>query len=125
MSQIVKAFLGVFLTLFLASSSLGVFTMYLEVLYAQDMQARIVDELENSNYHASVIADCFQICGKTGYQLALTVFGEDSSVTTIHSVDEIPAAMGTIDMAKVELQFELKSMFLGIEQTRSFTGYAR
>ncbi len=50
MSQIVKAFLGVFLTIFMAVVALGVLNTYMEVMSAQDMQARIVDELENSNF---------------------------------------------------------------------------
>ena len=43
MSQIVKAFLGVFLTLFMAVVALGVLSTYMEVMNAQDMQARVVD----------------------------------------------------------------------------------
>ena len=59
MSQIVKAFLGVFLTLFMAVVALSVLTAYMEVMNAQDMQARIVDELENSDFNAGVMRECF------------------------------------------------------------------
>ena len=60
MSQIVKAFLGVFLTIFMAVVALGVLNTYMEVMSAQDMQARIVDELENSNFNADVMSACFK-----------------------------------------------------------------
>lgn len=46
MSQIMKAFMGVFLTLFMAVTAMGILAAYMEVMNAQDMQARIVDEIE-------------------------------------------------------------------------------
>lgn len=46
MSQIIKAFMGVFLTLFMAVTAMGILAAYMEVMNAQDMQARIVDEIE-------------------------------------------------------------------------------
>ena len=125
MSQIVKAFLGVFLTLFMALVALGVLSAYMEVMNAQDMQARVVDELENSDFNVAVMGDCFQKCADAGYELAVTLFCEDSAVAAIHSKQEIPAALENVSMAKVELRFPLKSMFLGIDQSRSFVGYAR
>ena len=44
MSQIIKAFMGVFLTLFMEVTAMGILAAYMEVMNAQDMQARIVDE---------------------------------------------------------------------------------
>ena len=102
MSQIVKAFLGVFLTIFMAVVALGVLNTYMEVMSAQDMQARIVDELENSNFNA-----------------------ESGAIAAIHGQQEVPAVNDAVSMAKVELRFPMKSVFLGIDQSRVFVGYAR
>lgn len=125
MSQIVKAFLGVFLTLFMAVVAMGVLTTYMEVMNAQDMQARIVDELENSNFNSSVMGACFEQCASAGYELAVTIYGEEGAVAAIHAKSEVPAAIEAVSMAKVELRFPMKSAFLGIDQARTFVGYAR
>lgn len=42
MSQIIKAFMGVFLTLFMAVTAMGILAAYMEVMNAQDMQARLL-----------------------------------------------------------------------------------
>ena len=125
MSQIVKAFLGVFLTLFMAVVSLSVLTAYMEVMNAQDMQARIVDELENSDFNAGVMRECFQKCADAGYELSVTVYAEGSAVSVFHTKKEVPEALENISVAKVEMHFPLKSAFLGMNQARSFVGYAR
>lgn len=125
MSQIVKAFLGVFLTLFMAVVAMGVLVTYMEVMNAQDMQARIVDELENSNFSAAVMGACFDQCAGAGYELAVTIYGEEGAVAAIHAKSEVPAAIEAVSMAKVELRFPMKSAVLGIDQSRTFVGYAR
>lgn len=125
MSQIVKAFLGVFLTLFMAVVALSVLTAYMEVMNAQDMQARVVDELENSNFNAAVMRECFQKCTDAGYELTITIFCDGAAVTAIHTVQEVPNLPENVSVAKVEMHFPLKSAFLGIDQARSFVGYAR
>lgn len=125
MSQIVKAFLGVFLTLFIAVVAMGVLTTYMEVMNAQDMQARIIDELENSNFNVAVMQACFQQCEKAGYDLSVTLFSEGTVVTAIHSKQEVPASLISVTVARVEMKFPMKSAFLGIDQSRTFVGYAR
>lgn len=59
MSQIIKAFMGVFLTLFMAVTAMGILAAYMEVMNAQDMQARIVDEIENSDFNTGVVRTVF------------------------------------------------------------------
>lgn len=125
MSQIVKAFLGVFLTMFLTATSLGILTAYLEVMNAQDMQAGFVDEIENSDYNPGVIRACMQQSEKAGYQLTVTLFGSDTSVTVVGSAAEVPASTEGIDMAKVEMQFPFRIAFLGICKTHKLVSYAR
>ena len=115
MSQIVKAFLGVFLTIFMAVVALGVLNTYMEVMSAQDMQARIVDELENSNFNADVMSACFKRCAEAGYELAVTTYGESGAIAAIHGQQEVPAVNDAVSMAKVELRFPMKSVFLGID----------
>ena len=72
MSQIIKAFMGVFLTLFMAVTAMGILAAYMEVMNAQDMQARIVDEIENSDFNTGVVRQCFLQSEEAGYQLKVT-----------------------------------------------------
>ena len=125
MSQIVKAFLGVFLTLFLMASAMGILSAYLEVMNAQDMQACFVDEMENSDYNPGVIRECMTECEKAGYQLTVTLFCQDAVVNTIHNSGEVPASAGGADMAKVELLIPYRVAFFGINKEHKLVSYAR
>ncbi|MCI7321766.1 MAG: hypothetical protein MR508_00415 [Lachnospiraceae bacterium] len=125
MSQIVKAFLGIFLTLFMTASAMGILGAYLEVMNAQDMQACFVDEMENSDYNPGVIKECMALCEKEGYQLTVTLFSENQVVTTIHSQAEVPASAAGADMAKVELVFPFRVAFFGIRKEHKLVSYAR
>lgn len=125
MSQIIKAFMGVFLILFMAATAMGILSAYMEVMNAQDMQARMVDEIENSDFNAGVIRDCFVRCSDAGYELAVTLFLENSAVLTAHSEREVLGEYGNVDMAKVELRFPFRVTFLGINNTHTFVSYAK
>ena len=92
MSQIMKAFMGVFLTLFMAVTAMGILAAYMEVMNAQDMQARIVDELENSDFNAGVMRECFQKCADAGYELSVTVYAEGSAVSVFHTKEGSPGS---------------------------------
>lgn len=125
MSQIMKAYMGVFLTLFMSAAAMGILAAYLEVMNAQDLQARIVDEMENSDYNAGVIRDGFRQCNQAGCQLSITLFCEESAVLTIHSEQEIPSQIEEVDMARVEMEFPFRVAFFGINQKHTFVSYAR
>jgi hypothetical protein len=125
MSQIMKAFMGVFLTLFMAVTSLGILSAYMEVMNAQDMQARLVDEIENSDFSPGVIRECYTQCENAGYSLVVTLFCEEQALHTIRSKSEVPDTIEGVEVAKVELRFPFRVPFLGIEKEHAFTGYAR
>ncbi|MCI7106961.1 MAG: hypothetical protein PUA77_04810 [Lachnospiraceae bacterium] len=125
MSQIIKAFMGIFLTLFMTVTAMGILSAYMEVMNAQDMQARIVDEIENSNYNPGVIRECFRQSSQSGYQLSITLFGEEGALVTMHSEQEVSSKEQEIELAKVEMCFPFRVAFLGIDQTHTFVSYAR
>lgn len=125
MSQIIKAFMGVFLILFMAAAAMGILSAYMEVMSAQDMQARMVDEIENSDFNDGVIRECFARCSDAGYELAVTLFLEESAVLTAHSAGEVYGGYGNVDMAKVELKFPFRVAFFGINNIHTFVSYAK
>ena len=125
MSQIIKAFLGIFLTMFMAVTAMGILSAYMEVMNAQDMQAGFVDEIENSDYNPGVIKACMASCEKAGYHLTVTLFCENAVVTTIHNSGEVPAKTDGTDMAKVEFSFPFRVGFFGINKEHKLVSYAR
>lgn len=125
MSQVIKAFLGVFLIVFMMITSTGILAAYMEVLNAQDLQARIIDEIENSNYAASVIRAGYRDAGKAGCGLSLTLYYESGVMTRFTNSSQVPASVGEVSMARVELTFPFQVAVLGIRQEHTLTGYAR
>ena len=125
MSQIMKAFMGVFLTVFMSVTAMGILSAYMEVLNAQDMQARIVDEIENSHFNAGVMKDCFRQSAQAGYQLSITLYCEDKAVSTMHGESEVVSVSDDVQLAKIEMRFPFRVSFLGIDQTHTFVSYAR
>ena len=60
MSQVIKTFLGVFLILFLTVTAAGVLGAFYQMLHAQNLHAKMIDELENSDYAPLVMEACFE-----------------------------------------------------------------
>lgn len=125
MSQVIKTFLGLYLIVFMLVVSTGILTAYMEVLNAQDLQARIIDELENSNYAASVAKALYRDAGRSGCGLTLTLYYEDGGTAVITKSSLVPASIGDVALARVELTFPFQVAVLGIRQEHTLTGYAR
>jgi hypothetical protein len=125
MSQIIKAFMGVFLILFMAVTSLGILKAYLDVMAAQDMQAGIVDEIENSDFCPLVMRECFDNCDSAGYSLTITLLGAGQEICTMQSGSEVPDTAEGVEAARVEMKFVFNVPFIGIEKEHTFSGYAR
>lgn len=125
MSQIIKTFLGVFLILLMAVTSIGILTAYMEVLNAQDLQARVVDEIENSDFAPSVIQSGYSEAKKAGCNLSVTLYYESGGTAVLSDASQVPGNTEDVSMARVELTFPFKVAFLGIEKEHTFTGYAR
>lgn len=125
MSQIIKAFMGTFLILFMAATCLGLFSTFLTVLGAQDMHAAFVNEIEESGFYPDVIADCFDRAKNSGYALTVTLLQKGGRTTTIKEKGQIPSDAQSFDQAKVELDFSLQVPILGIENEHSLMAYAQ
>jgi len=125
MSQIIKVFTGLFMVLYMMMVAIGLIGVFFEVLYAQNLHAAIVDELENSNYARCVIEECFMVTEQVDYELEIKLYPRHDSVIHIKSREEIPFNLQDIHMAKVELEYPLEFDFLGINSEQKLFGYAR
>lgn len=122
MSQIIKAYMGVFVVLLLAAVSGGILSGYLNVLAAQDMHAVMISELEDSHFYYEVLRDCFRQAEEKGYELTVTLYSEDGTVECVKTAGEIPADSNRTERAEVALQFTYEHAFLQIRTPHVLTG---
>lgn len=125
MSQIMKVFIGIFMVLFMTASSMGVLGAFLQVTKAQNYHAMIIDEMENSDYCASVCEECFRIADASNYRLTITFYQENGGYVSCTTGDDIPQTPAEFTMAKVVLSFDIQIPFMGIKSSQELMGYAR
>ncbi|MBR4026464.1 MAG: hypothetical protein IKJ01_02745 [Lachnospiraceae bacterium] len=125
MSQIMKAFMGIFMILFLMVSSVGMLGAFLQVLHAQDMHACMIDEMENSNYCKEVLEECFEIAEQSGYKLELILYQENYKAVSCTTKAELPQENVDIALAKVTLEFPFRIVFFQINDNYKISGYGR
>lgn len=125
MSQIIKTFLSVFLILFMTATAAGILCAYLQVLRAQDLQAQMVDEIENSNFACNIVRQCFADAGEAGCELAVTYYYESGGTVRCTGASQVPVDVGSVNMVRVELTFPLEIRIFGFNRKHTFTGYAK
>lgn len=125
MSQIIKAFTGIFIVLFMMCSALGILGVFFQTLQAQDFHAVIVNELENSNYAEVVLENAFTASQAYGYKLEILFYQEDGVSVTCDDVEEIPENREDIRMAQVILQYPVELGFFQVSEQQAIIGYAR
>lgn len=125
MSQIMKSYLGIFLIVFMVVCSVGILSAFVTVMDAQDLHARIISEIEDSDYSGNVIRENFEKAGEAGYQLSVTLFYENGDKAECHSGEEVPSGGGKVRQARIDLAFPFQVAFFGINHMHSLSGYAR
>lgn len=124
MSQIMKTYLGVFLLLLLMFSTTGFLGAYMQIIGAQNMHAKIIDELENSGFYMEVIRENLQIADEKNYDLEFTLYRNGSTIV-IDDVNDIDGRIQEIYLAKVRLSYDYEIPFYGISETQTLEAYAR
>ena len=125
MSQIIKAFTGVFIVLFIMATGTGILGAFLQTLQAQNLHGKVIDELENSDYSLSVLRENFQIVEEYGAQLEVLLYLEDGSVIVCHNANEVPGSIPAVTMAEVALEYPVRIPFVGLDRSHQLVGYAR
>lgn len=125
MSQIIKAFTGVFITLFLTATGVGILGAFLQTLQAQNFHGKIIDEMENSDYAITVLNELFVDVNNQGNDLEIMLFLEDGTILECDSQSELPEKLNEINMAEVTLTYSVQIPFLGLNQNYCIVGYAR
>lgn len=125
MSQIIKSFMGVFMILFMTATSIGILSGFLSVVSAQNLHSAIICELEDSDYYGGVIKESFSKAKEAGDTLSMTLFYEDSSTKEINAENVAFVDFEGVEMAKVNLGFNVKIGIFGVNDEHVLSGYAR
>ena len=125
MSQVMKAFMGVFMVLLLMTTSAGVIGAFYQILHAQNTHAVMLDELENSDFAKSVIEGCFETAKVEEYRLQMNFYSTSSEIKTCMSVKDIPRNTQDITMVEVVLFYDIELAFFDIAKEQQLFGYAR
>ena len=125
MSQIMKAFTGIFIVLFMTAVSMGLLGAFLQVSKARSFHAMVIDELENSDYHKGVLEACLVTAEKCNYDMTITLYEAEGGYVVCKSVSDIPTEIDSIDLARVDMGFFSTIPFLGMENAQNISGYGR
>lgn len=125
MSQIIKAFTGVFFILLMMCLSVGIVSMFLQTVQAQNLHAAMLNELENSNFAKAVIEECFLVSEELGYDLDMTLYDRAKGVVVCEDFLFVPEDCSDISMVELELNYRLKMDLFGIDVEQKLFGYGR
>ena len=125
MSQIMKAFTGIFVVLFLTVASMGLLGAFLQVSRAQSFHASVIDELENSDYSRLVLEECLLAAEGNQYELSITLYEAEGGYTVCQNSTEVPIEQVRIDMARVDMKFHITIPFFGVDNEQFISGYGR
>ena len=124
MSQIMKAFMGIFLLMLLVVTATGMLGAFLEVSHAQNLHAAIIDEMEKSDYAYSVLEGAFEAAEKNDYSLELVLYYENGGIMKCFCADEIPPNVNEVYMAEVILTYPVGMTFFNLHHMQKLCGYA-
>ena len=125
MSQIMKAFMGVFMVLLLMTTSAGVLGAFYQILHAQNTHAVMLDELENSDFAKPIMEACFETAEVESYRLQLSLYSTSKEITTCTNVAELPDNTEDVMMVEVVLFYDIEIAFFEIAKEQQLFGYAR
>lgn len=125
MSQIMKCFTGIFIILFMTVSSIGILSAFLTVISAQNLHASIINELENSDFYEEVVRESFAKAEETKNVLVLTFYYSDNTSIEVTSEELDKYKPENVEMAKVDLRFNLNSGLFSLSDGHILSGYAR
>lgn len=125
MSQIMKAFMGIFMVMLLLVSSTGVLGAFYQILHAQNTHAVMIDELENSDFARGVMQSCFETAERESYRLQMSLYSDSDGIITCTDVTEIPMNTDQVRMVEVVLFYDIEIVFFELAEEQQLFGYAR
>ena len=125
MSQIIKAFTGIVMVMFLMLTAGGILGAFLQMTNAQDLHSSMIDEVENSHYAVSVLQECFEIVEQTPYEVEIHLYSETQTPSICKSLSDIPTNVDEISLVKIILRYPIQIVFFDLNMKQEIFGYAR
>ena len=125
MSQVMKAFMGVFMVLLLMTTSAGVLGAFYQILHAQNTHAIMLDELENSDFAKGIMEACFETAEMEEYRLQMNLYSTSSDIKICMCMEDIPQNTEDVRMVEVILFYDIELAFFDIAKEQQLFGYAR
>ena len=125
MSQIIKAFTGIFMMLFIMTSVVGVLQVFFSVVQAQNYHSALIYELESSNHANSILKNGIEAGKSLGYQINYTLIKESGGVVRCTKTQDVPDNVEDIECVEVVLRYPVRIAFFEIEKAQELVGFAR
>lgn len=125
MSQIMKAFMGVYMVLLLMTTSAGVLGAFYQILHAQNTHAIMLDELENSDFAKVIMEACFETAERESYRLQMNIYSSTNEMQICTDAEELPESTEDVTMVEVVLFYDIEIAFFDIAREQQLFGYAR
>lgn len=125
MSQIIKAFTGVFVVLFMMTTATGILGAFLQTMHAQNFHAAMIHELENSNYATNVLEECFSVAKDNAYDLEIIFYLEDGGIFICDEFEDLLQRPKAVSMARITLEYPVQIAFFEIDLKQQVYGYGR
>ena len=124
MSQIMKAFTGIFIVMFMMVSAVGILGAFLQTIQAQNLHAVILDELENSHYAYPVLENVFETVEACGFELRVVLYQQYDPEVVCTCAEELPMDTEDVVMAEVALSYPVELSFFNVSRRQTIIGYA-
>lgn len=130
MSQIMKAYTGVLMVLFMMVSAIGVLTAFLQVLEAQNFHSVAITEMEESGYAAVVLEEIFVAAQNKGYGITLGIYDTSGNYRKCRNISAIRSFatrgwLSDIYMAEITLTYPVQILFFEIDSDQTLIGVGR
>ena len=124
MSQVIKAFTGVFFLMLLTLLGSGIVSAQLDSAYARDYKEAVVAEIENSGFCESVMNACITQAREDGYELTMTVYQSGEEPIVVGSKVDGDIMAENVEMVEILLNYDYSIPFLNYMSRHTLRGYA-
>ena len=124
MSQVIKAFTGVFFLMLLTLLGSGIVSAQLDSAYARDYKEAVVAEIENSGFCESVMNACITQAREDGYELTMTVYQSGEKPIVVESKVDGDIMAENVEMVEILLNYDYSIPFLNYMSRHTLRGYA-
>ena len=124
MSQVIKAFTGIFFLMLLTLLGSGIVSAQLDSAYARDYKEAVVAEIENSGFCESVMNACLTQAREDGYELTMTIYQSGEEPIVVGSKVDGDIMAENVEMVEILLNYDYSIPFLNYMSRHTLRGYA-